>query len=52
DQGAVQLSLHFNRARELDAAVDEVRDRFGTGAITRGSLVGRDAGVTVPLLPD
>ncbi|MBV8987731.1 MAG: DNA polymerase IV [Solirubrobacterales bacterium] len=52
DQGAVQLSLPFNRARELDAAVDEVRDRFGTGAITRGSLVGRDAGVTVPLLPD
>ncbi len=52
DQGAVQLSLPFNRARELDAAIDEVRDRFGTGAITRGSLVGRDAGVTVPLLSD
>jgi DNA polymerase-4 len=52
DAGAVQLVLPFNRARDLDTVVDRVRDRFGSGAITRGVLVGRDPGVWVPLLPD
>ncbi|HYB27093.1 MAG TPA: DNA polymerase IV [Solirubrobacteraceae bacterium] len=52
DAGAVQLVLPFDRARDLDAVVDRVRDRFGSGAITRGVLVGRDPGVWVPLLPD
>ncbi len=52
DRGAVQLMLPFNRARDLDAAVDRVRDRFGSKAITRGALVGSDSGVWVPLLPD
>ncbi|MFL5955071.1 MAG: DNA polymerase IV [Gaiellaceae bacterium] len=36
----------------LDATLDEVRERFGRGAITRGVLLGRDEGLTVPLLPD
>jgi DNA polymerase-4 len=36
----------------LDAAVDGVRDRFGTRALTRAVLLGRDVGMTVPLLPD
>jgi DNA polymerase-4 len=52
DQGAVQLVLPFDRARNLDAALDRVRERFGSAAITRGALVGRDPGVWVPLLPD
>ena len=52
DAGAVQLVLPFDRARDLDTVVDRVRDRFGSGAITRGVLVGRDPGVWVPLLPD
>ena len=52
DVGAVQLVLPFDRARDLDAVVDSVRDRFGSKAITRGVLVGRDPGVWVPLLPD
>jgi DNA polymerase-4 len=52
DRGAVQLVLPFDRARDLDAVLDSVRDRFGSGAITRGVLVGRDPGVWVPLLPD
>jgi DNA polymerase IV len=52
DEGAIQLALPFNRARDLDAALDHVRDRFGSSAITRGVLVGRDPGITVPLLPD
>jgi DNA polymerase-4 len=52
DEGAVQLMLPFNASRELDAALDLVRDRFGSDAITRGVLVGRDPGLSVPLLPD
>ncbi len=52
DAGAVQLVLPFDRVRDLDTVVDRVRDRFGSAAITRGVLVGRDPGVVVPLLPD
>ena len=52
DQGGVQLRLPFERVRELDETLDQIRDRFGSGAITRGTLVGRDPGPWVPLLPD
>jgi DNA polymerase IV len=54
DAGAVQLVLPFDGVdREaLDSALDRVRDRFGAAAITRGMLVGRDPGLTMPLLPD
>jgi DNA polymerase IV len=36
----------------LDAALDEVRARFGPDAVTRALLLGRDRGLQVPLLPD
>ena len=36
----------------LDAALDEIRQRFGAGAITRAVLLGRSGGMTMPLLPD
>ena len=52
DRGGVQLRLPFERVRELDATVDSIRDRFGSSAITRGALVGREPGPWVPLLPD
>jgi DNA polymerase-4 len=29
-----------------------VRERFGPAAVTRGVLLGREQGLTVPLLPD
>jgi DNA polymerase IV len=50
----VQLVLPLDQwdAEALDAALDEVRHRFGTTAITRAVLLGRDRGFTVPLLPD
>ena len=35
-----------------DAAVDHVRERFGTAAITRAARLGSDPGVSMPLLPD
>jgi DNA polymerase-4 len=54
DDRAVQLALPFDRrsAAALDATIDQVRDRFGSSAITRAVLLGRDHGPTVPLLPD
>ena len=52
DQSSIQLALPFDRASGLDAAVDQLRERFGTAAISRGALVGRDPGDWVPLLPD
>ena len=54
DADAVQLTLplHQRRPEALDAVVDSVRDRYGTGAITRAVLLGRDEGISVPLLPD
>jgi DNA polymerase-4 len=44
--------LAFERRRALDETIDSVRDRFGTTAITRAVLLGRDQGLAVPLLPD
>ena len=54
DDGAVQLALPFDRRRAaaLDAVLDDVRGRFGSDAITRAVLLGRDPGLSVPLLPD
>jgi DNA polymerase-4 len=54
DDRAVQLVLPFDRrwSDALDAALDEVRERFGSGAVTRGVLVGRTAHLSMPVLPD
>jgi DNA polymerase-4 len=54
DDGPIQLALPFRRAAggALDAALDEVRDRFGSKAVTRAVLLGRNTGFTVPMLPD
>ena len=54
DAAAVQLPLPFRRAHgdALDVALDGVRERFGTAAVTRVALLGREQGVSVPLLPD
>jgi DNA polymerase IV len=54
DDRALQLPLPLDRRDgvALDAAVDEIRERFGSAAITRAVLLGRDTGLVVPLLPD
>ncbi|GAA1579968.1 DNA polymerase IV [Actinoplanes couchii] len=53
-EGAVQLELPFEepRADGLDAAVDRVRDRFGSAALRRAAMVGRELHPSVPLLSD
>jgi len=48
DEGAIQLALPLDRRRTLDATLDEVRDRFGSAAITRAVLLGRDRRPSMP----
>jgi DNA polymerase IV len=54
DSGVVQLTLPFDRQSQsaLDTALDDVRARFGSEAITRAVLLDHDQGLSVPLLPD
>jgi DNA polymerase-4 len=54
DARTVQRPLPFRGRDEdaLDAVLDEVRERYGATAITRAVLLGRDAGFTMPMLPD
>jgi DNA polymerase-4 len=68
DDAALQLALPFaprraatrdpppepDVAREsaLDCALDDVRDRFGSAAVTRAALLRHGPGLEVPLLPD
>jgi DNA polymerase-4 len=49
-----QLELPFlcDEGAFLDEALDEIRDRFGTAAVTRGVLLGRRTDLAMPLLPD
>jgi DNA polymerase-4 len=49
-----QLVLPFegHGGLALDLAIDEIRERFGLKAITRAVLLGREPGLSVPLLPD
>jgi DNA polymerase IV len=51
---AVQLALPLDRhgGMALDVALDEIRRRYGSDAVTRAVLLGRSPGITVPLLPD
>jgi DNA polymerase IV len=50
----MQMTLPFEEHAPgaLDAALDNVRDRFGGSSVTRAALLGRDPGISVPLLPD
>ncbi len=46
------LPLDGRDRAALDVTLDEIRERFGTSAVTRAVLVGRNPGLTMPLLPD
>jgi DNA polymerase IV len=54
NDGPIQLMLPIHRydGDALDIALDAVRNRFGAKAITRAVLLGRDEGLTMPMLPD
>jgi DNA polymerase-4 len=46
------LPLDPDNGALLDAALDEIRDRYGPNAVTRAVLLRRAAHRTIPLLPD
>jgi DNA polymerase-4 len=50
--GQLMLPLDEYWSDTLDAALDDVRERFGSAAIVRAVLLGRSRGVAMPLLPD
>jgi DNA polymerase-4 len=54
DDGVLQLVLPLqgHDGIALDETLDEVRARFGPNAVVRAVLLGRDHGLSVPLLPD
>jgi DNA polymerase-4 len=54
DDDAVQLTLPFDGRSDgvLDAVLDDVKQKFGSDAVTRAVLLGRDPGVSMPMLPD
>ncbi|MFJ4650890.1 DNA polymerase IV [Nocardia sp. NPDC088792] len=54
DADTMQLSLPLEHRAEstLDSTLDALRDRFGSGAVTRAALLHRGEGLSVPMLPD
>jgi DNA polymerase-4 len=54
DPRAIQLALPFEPDRNvaLDAALDLVRERFGSTSVTRAVLIGRGTALEMPMLPD
>jgi DNA polymerase-4 len=52
DQIQLALPLDAHPFSALDTALDEVRERYGSAAVTRAVLVGRSPGISMPLLPD
>ncbi|WGL51516.1 DNA polymerase IV [Nocardioides sp. BP30] len=61
DAGTEQLELPLDwpgmqgavgRSSILDGALDQVKDKYGAGAITRAVLLGSDDGIEMPQLPD
>lgn len=50
----IQLPLPMGEAtsHDLDAALDELRARYGGTSVTRASVLGRRVGQPVPILPD
>jgi DNA polymerase IV len=52
DRGQLRLPLDDYWSDALDASLDEVRLRFGPGAVIRAVLLGRRRGLSMPLLPD
>jgi DNA polymerase-4 len=54
DDRAVQLALPFDRhaGHALDAALDDLHVRFGSGTVTRAVLLGRAPSWEMPRLPD
>jgi DNA polymerase-4 len=47
-----ELPIDWGDGSRLDTAVDAVRDRFGAAAVSRAAQLGRDPGLSAPVLPE
>jgi DNA polymerase-4 len=50
----IQLALPFDRPgfEALDRVMDDLKKRFGSESVSRAVLLGKDRGLTLPMLPD
>jgi DNA polymerase IV len=48
----LMLPIDAQSGLALDVTLDSLRSRFGASSVTRATLLGRDQGISVPLLPD
>ncbi|QKJ18025.1 DNA polymerase IV [Microbacterium hominis] len=47
-----ELPIDWSDGARLDTVLDAVRDRFGAASVARAAVLGRDPGITAPLLPE
>lgn len=47
-----ELPIDWQDGARLDTVLDAVRDRFGAAAVSRAAHLGRDPGLSAPLLPE
>jgi DNA polymerase-4 len=54
DADSLQPELPFEHrdTSGLDAALDVIKERYGSDAVRRAALLGRDPGIVMPTLPD
>lgn len=47
-----ELPIDWEEGARLDTVLDAVRDRFGSASVGRAAQLGRDEGLSAPLLPE
>lgn len=47
-----ELPIDWGEGSRLDTVVDAVRERFGVTSVSRATLLGRDPGLSTPVLPE
>ena len=47
-----ELPIDWDEGARLDTVLDAVRDRFGATSVSRAAALGRDPGLSAPLLPE
>ncbi|GGI48260.1 DNA polymerase-4 [Agromyces flavus] len=47
-----ELPIDWDEGARLDAVLDAVHDRFGAASVARAAQLGRDPGVSAPVLPE
>jgi DNA polymerase-4 len=47
-----ELPIDWHDGARLDTVLDAVRDRFGAASVSRAAHLGRDPGLSAPLLPE